>query len=105
MRCLKKFYGKTTIDSSDSEELNKECKMELEYYQLENSTSKHQYGIEIVKKERVNNLLNIEKKMVNNICNKEQETNKLLELLMINKVTPISVDDILQDLANNKKAI
>ena len=40
--------------------------------------------------------------MINNICNKEQETIKLLELLMINKVTPISVDDILQDLAKAK---
>lgn len=53
MGCFKKLYGKTTIDSSDSDELNKEYKMELEYYQLENSTSKHQYGIEIIKKEKI----------------------------------------------------
>ena len=102
MGCFKKLYGKTTIDSSDSDELNKEYKMELEYYQLENSTSKHQYGIEKIKKEKIKNQLNIEKKMINNICNKEQETTKLLELLMINKVTPISVDDILQDLSKAK---
>ena len=102
MGCFKKFYGKTTIDSSDSDELSKGYKMELEYYQLENSTSKHQYGIEIVKKEKTNDQLNIEKKIIDNICNKEQETIKLLELLMINKVTPISVDDILQDLAYEK---
>lgn len=102
MGCFKKLYGKTTIDSSDSDELNKEYKMELEYYQLENSTSKHQYRIEIIKKEKIKNQLNIEKKMINNICNKEQETTKLLELLMINKVTPISVDDILQDLSKAK---
>lgn len=102
MGCFKKLYGKTTIDSSDSDELNKEYEMELEYYQLENSTSKHQYGIEIIKKEKIKNQLNIEKKMINNICNKEQETTKLLELLMINKVTPISVDDILQDLSKAK---
>ena len=102
MGCFKKFYGKTTIDSSDSDELSKGYKMELEYYQLENSTSKHQYGIEIVKKEKTNDQLNIEKKIIDNICNKEQETIKLLELLMINKVTPISVDDILQDLAKAK---
>ena len=102
MGCFKKLYGKTTIDSSDSDELNKEYKMELEYYQLENSTSKHQYGIEIIQKEKIKNQLNIEKKMINNICNKEQETTKLLELLMINKVTPISVDDILQDLSKAK---
>ena len=102
MGCFKKLYGKTTIDSSDSDELNKEYKMELEYYQLENSTSKHQYVIKIIKKEKIKNQLNIEKKMINNICNKEQETTKLLELLMINKVTPISVDDILQDLSKAK---
>lgn len=102
MGCFRKFYGKTTIDSSDSDELQEEYKMELEYYQLENSTSKHQYGIEIVKKEIKNNQINIEKKMINNICNREQETSKLLQILMTNKVTPISVEDILQDFAKTK---
>ena len=102
MGCFRKFYGKTTIDSSDSDELQEDFKMELEYYQLENSTSKHQYGIEIVKKETKNSQMNIEKKMINNICNREQETSKLLKILMTNKVTPISVEDILQDLAKTK---
>lgn len=85
MGCFKKLYGKTTIDSSDSDELNKEYKMELEYYQLENSTSKHQYGIEIIKKEKIKNQLNIEKKMINNICNKEQETTTFCKIFQRQK--------------------
>ena len=96
MKCLKKLYGKAVIDSSDSEEIQKEDKIELEYYQIKNERS---YGIEIVKKQIENNIMNIEEKTVGHICNEEQDNNKLLEILMLNKVTPVAVDDIIQDLS------
>ena len=44
-------------------------------------------------------LINIETKIVNNISNEEKEINKLLEILMLNKVTPVSVDDIISDMS------
>ena len=86
MECFKKLYGRTIIDKKDSDEIQDEEKIELEYYQLENSTSDKPYGVEIVKR-----------RMENNICNKRQDANLLLKLLVSNKVTPISVEDIVQD--------
>ena len=42
MKLLKTFYGKTVIDSSDSEEIEKNHKIELEYYQTENDATRHE---------------------------------------------------------------
>lgn len=102
MECFKKLYGKTIIDRADSDELQDEEKIELEYYQLENSTSNKPYGIEVVKRKIENNQVNIENKIINHICNREQDANRLLELLVSNKVTPISVEDIVHDLTKIK---
>lgn len=102
MNYLKKFYGRTVIDGSDSEELATDHKIELEYYQIKNETSSKPYGIEIVKKRMENDILNIEEKTVRHICNEEDNNNKLLEILMLNKVTPVAVDDIIQDLSKIK---
>ena len=46
--------------------------------------------------------MNIEEKTVRNICNVEQDNNKLLEILMSNKVTPVAVEDIIEDLSKIK---
>ena len=42
---------------------------------------------------------NIETKIVNNISSEENTISRLLEILMINKVTPISVDDVISDIS------
>lgn len=102
MNYLKKLYGRTVIDSSDSEELIEDNKIELEYYQIKNETSSKPYGIEIVKRKVENDIMNIEEKTVRNICNVEQDNNKLLEILMSNKVTPVAVEDIIEDLSKIK---
>lgn len=102
MNYLKKFYGRTVIDDSDSEELPKDHKIELEYYQIKSEESNKPYGIEIVKRKVENDIMNIEEKAVYHICNEEEDNNKLLEVLMSNKVTPVAVDDIIQDLSKIK---
>ena len=98
MSNIGKLYGKTIIDNSDSKELGKDYKVELEYYKMEESTAQRPYGIKIVKRNIENNQMNIEEKTIDNICYREQETNKLLDILMNNKVTPISVEDVIHDL-------
>ena len=97
MECFKKLYGRTIIDKKDSDEIQDEEKIELEYYQLENSTSDKPYGVEIVKRRMENNIVNIEDKIIYHICNKRQDADLLLKMLVSNKVTPISVEDIVQD--------
>lgn len=98
MNSIGKLYGKTSINNSDSEDLGENYQVELEYYKMEESTKQRPYGIKIVKRKMENNQMNIEEKTIDNICYREQETNKLLDILINNKVTPISVDDVIHDL-------
>ena len=93
MSYLKTLYGKTILNDMDSDELTKDNEIELEYYQIRNTAKNKPYGVEIVKRNM---------KIVNNICNKENENIRVLELLLNNKVTPISVDDILEDLLKER---
>lgn len=97
----KSFFGRTIIDSSDSENINDDERIEVEYYETHNLTGKHgrKYGIEVLKRNQKKEKFNIESKIVNNISNEEKEINRLLEILMINKVTPVSVDDIISDIS------
>ena len=88
MSYLKTLYGKTILNDMDSDELTKDNEIELEYYQI--------------KRNMKNDILSTEEKIVNNICNKENENIRVLELLLNNKVTPISVDDILEDLLKER---
>ena len=99
MEYKKSLFGRTVIDSSDSEEIDDE--IELEYYETSNLVEENgrKYGIEVVKKKRRNEKFNIETKIVNNLSSKEKEVDKLLEILMLNKVTPISVDDVISDIS------
>ena len=58
MDSIREFYGETTIDEKDSEELNLGEKIKLEYYKtiskLFINEGKETYGIGIVKKCRNN---------------------------------------------------
>ena len=99
MEYKKRLFGKTIIDSSDSDEIKDNEKIELEYYETHNLVGKNirKYGIEVIKKKEMDEKFNIESKIVNNISNEETKIDRLLEILMLNKVTPISVDDIISD--------
>ena len=97
MNSIRNLYGKTIIDSTDSIELNENYKVELEYYQIKNDTLNKPYGIAVIKRDIQNNE-EIEEKEIKNISYIEDETNKLLEILLKNKVSPISVSDVIRDL-------
>lgn len=101
MEYKKSFFGKTVIDSSDSEEIENDEKIELEYYETRQLVKEHErkYGIEIVKRKEKCEKFNIESKIVNNISNEEKTIDKLLQILMVNKVTPITVDDVISDIS------
>ena len=99
MEYKKSFFGKTSINSSDSEEKETIEEIELEYYETRNfnEENKREYRIEVVKKNMKNEGFNIESKIVNNISNEETAISKLLEIMLLNKVTPVTVDDIISD--------
>ena len=82
MEYSKSFFGKTTIDSSDSEEIKADEKIELEYYKTNNLNRKDdkKYGIEVLKRDVKLDEYNIETKIVNNISNEENAISRLLEM-------------------------
>lgn len=102
MNNIKELYGEAIIDSRDSEELNIGERIKLEYYKtiskLFANGNRETYGIGIVKKYKDTKKKKIESREINNILLEEKQTEKLLKILINNKVTPIALDDVLTDL-------
>ena len=110
METIKEFYGGTSINCSDSEYFMRKGKIELKYYKIINEgigrkNRNKKYGIEVVKKCVNNNIIREEKKEIFNCIEKEEVAEKVLELLKINKVSPINVVEILEDLSTKKKSL
>ena len=103
MHNLRTFFGKTTINNEDAEQANFD-RMYLEYYKNVNEREikkdEKPYGVTIIKKTQIGKILEIEEKEVKNILNRENDVDNILKLLVENKVTPIGLDDVLQDLVS-----
>ena len=96
---MKTFFGGVFIDKEHLNEAGIEYPIKIEYYKTsveENVESK--FGIEIVKKEFLQNNINIEKKEIYNITNDEKIQNQILSILRDNEVTPIGVEDVLKEI-------
>ena len=103
MHNFRTFFGKTTINNEEADEFNFD-KIYLEYYKNRNEEEikdlEKPYGVTIIKKTQSGKILEIEEKEVTNIINKENEADNILKLLVDYKVTPIGLDDVLQDLVS-----
>ena len=101
MKDLREFYGDTVIDKSEYNELDVEYKIELEYYKTKKNEKnsrnlKHKdesFGLEIIKKEIIGERTSIESKEFKNIVDTEEK---------VDKVTPICVNEVLEDLMKQK---
>ena len=99
--CIKELYDKAIIDKNDIEGINIRGKIQLEYYKTTNNLINDEYkkyGIKIVKKHKKIYKEMIESKEIDNISDEETKVERLLKLLVSNKVTPIGLDDVLSDL-------
>ena len=99
MKIEKEFYGEVDLDEEDSLELQTPIK--VKYYKIKNIGLEEEgssYGIEIIKEQ--NDLLESkrEKEEIRSIYKNEDKTNEILEILKRNKVTPIELKDVIQDL-------
>ena len=65
----------------------------------EDFNSKKPYGIEVVKKQKIDGVTYREIKRVNDMSDDAENLKKLLSILYRNSVTPITVGDVLEDLA------
>ncbi len=103
MHNLRTFFDKTTINNEDAEQANFD-RMYLEYYKNVNEREikkdEKPYGVTIIKKTQIGKILEIEEKEVKNILNRENDVDNILKLLVEYKVTPIGLDDVLQDLVS-----
>lgn len=103
MHNLRTFFGKTTINNEDAEQANFD-RMYLEYYKNVNEREikkdEKPYGVTIIKKTQIGKILEIGEKEVKNILNRENDVDNILKLLVEYKVTPIGLDDVLQDLVS-----
>lgn len=97
----KKLFG--VIDLKPS--LKCEQSVLIEYYILEyeefdeDYDYKKPFGIEVMKKQLIDGVVYREIKIVKHISSNMEQVKNLLEILRKNSVTPITVADVLEDLA------
>ena len=73
----------------------------LKYYKTKHRNFRKdakQYGVGVIKTEIGSNELNEEKLEVNHICEQKDEVENLLNMLLKNKVTPVDLKYVLEDL-------
>lgn len=108
---MKTFFDGIFISKEHLEEAGIKYPIKLEYYKIardenvrntklinETENTNGKYGIEVVKTEYLEGNVKIETKEVNNITNDLKEADRILTLLRNNEVTPIGVEDVLEDL-------
>lgn len=96
---MRTFFDGVFIDREKLKEAGINYPIKLEYYKiLDTENSQVKYGIEIIKTEYLDENVKIETKEIKNIINNSSEQERILMLLKNNEVTPIGVEDVLQDL-------
>lgn len=104
MQNSRTYYGGTFLEKEDLRETNINHRIELEYYTTKNHTNKETkdekatYGIEIVKKEYIGNKVDTESSRKEHISNNADKVIEIIDTLKRYKVTPIGLNDVLEDL-------
>lgn len=98
---MKTFYGGTFINKTKLKEANIYNPIKLEYYKIKNEEdNKDAYGIEVIKTQYIEDSVFVERKTLDKITDNEDIANNILDLFKRNEVTPISADEIIEDLFN-----
>lgn len=99
MENSKTCYGMTYFDENDLKEAKINYRVELEYYKTDKCAEDNfKYGIEICKKEYINNNITIETNKIENITNSSDKVIEIINTLKRYKVTPVGLNDVLEDL-------
>lgn len=72
--------------------------VELEYYKITNGNENFKYGIEVVKKEYMDNEIKQENSVVEMLTSSEEKVDKILEKLKNNAVTPTTLEYVIEDM-------
>ena len=96
---MKTFFGGMFMNK---EELRKEgilYPIKLEYYKIKDLKSKNDiFGVEVVKTEYLNEQVKIERASIDKLTNDEKIENSILDILKRNEVTPVILEDVIEDL-------
>ena len=111
MNRSKTFYGGTALSYEDLLESDRRTRIELEYYKVRETNDdirvledSDTYGVEIIKKEYdTKDEFIVEKSELHNLTTNETFAEHILEILKINKVTPVTLDDVMCDLIRNQE--
>ena len=101
---MKYFFGCTFMSREELANIGVKYPIKLEYYKTQTNEEevKNQkdikYGIEVIKTSYINEKVNIEKRTIPEILKDEVKINRILDKLKENKVTPISVEYVIEDL-------
>lgn len=99
MNNSKTCYGMTYFDENDLKETRINHRVELEYYRTEEKVENgFKYGIEIRKKEYINDGITEESNNIEKISNSSDKVIEIINTLKEYKVTPIGLNDVLEDL-------
>lgn len=90
----------TEIDTEDYYSTERPKSVIIDYYILEEEEEKN-YGLKVIKKEysETGKTIHEEAYTANEVSDSEEQANKIIELLARNKVTPIAVGNVLEDIA------
>ena len=101
---MKTLYDGVFINENKLLEEGIKYPIKIEYYKTiaEKENVKNKYGIEIIKTEYKNKNVNVETGKISNITNNLDEADKILKLLRDNEVTPVTMQDVLEDLRIGK---
>lgn len=96
---MKTFFGGMFMNK---ENLRKEeilYPIKLEYYKIKDLKSKNDiFGIEVVKTAYINEEIKVEKASIDKLTNDEKIENSILDILKRNEVTPVILEDVIEDL-------
>lgn len=96
---MKTFFDGVFISREHLKEAGIKYPIKLEYYKTsEKENVETKYGIEVVKTEYLENNVKVETKEIKNLTNSQEKQEKILTLLKNNEVTPVGVEDVLQEL-------
>ena len=96
---MKTFFGGMFMNK---ENLRKEgilYPIKLEYYKIKDLKSKNDiFGIEVVKTAYINEEIKVENASIDKLTNDEKIENSILDILKRNEVTPVILEDVIEDL-------
>ena len=95
---MKTFFDGVFISKNLLEEAGIKYPIKLEYFKTLNENVESKFGIEVVKTEYSEGNVNVETKEITNIAGDEQKQEEILSILRNNQVTPITLEEVLEEI-------